>query len=44
MALSAMTSLQLPHLTVLTKCDLIKDKELLQKYLDFSEDMEFFPL
>ena len=33
MALSAMMSLSLPHLTVLSKCDLVEDKKLLKKYL-----------
>ena len=39
MALSTMVSLGLPHLTVLTKCDLIVDKELIDMYLDYSEDI-----
>ena len=39
MALSTMVSLGLPHLTVLTKCDLVVDKELINLYLDYSEDI-----
>ncbi|CAI5720638.1 unnamed protein product [Peronospora effusa] len=35
-SLSAMVQLELPHINVLTKCDLVDDKELL-KYLDPSE-------
>ena len=43
MGLSAMMALSLPHLTILTKCDLIEDKELLEKYLKFNEDLDYFP-
>lgn len=32
-SLSAMVQLELPHINVLTKCDLVDDKEL-SKYLD----------
>lgn len=32
-ALSAMVSLELPHVNVLTKCDLAPNKELLERYL-----------
>ncbi|UIZ26274.1 hypothetical protein KXD40_002181 [Peronospora effusa] len=35
-SLSAMVQLELPHINVLTKCDLVDDKEL-SKYLDPSE-------
>ena len=32
MALTAMISLGLPHITTLTKCDLVKDKKMIRKY------------
>ena len=44
MALSAMMSLGLPHLTILTKCDLVADKELLDKYINFSDEIDYFPI
>jgi hypothetical protein len=31
MALSAQTSLALPHITVLSKCDLVEDKKTIKK-------------
>jgi hypothetical protein len=34
-ALSIQITLELPSITVLTKCDLIKEKEKLEKYLDY---------
>eukprot|EP00808_Paulinella_micropora_P031862 g5135.t1 len=34
MCLSAMFSLELPHINVLTKCDLVKDKTALEKFLE----------
>jgi hypothetical protein len=34
MCLSAMVQLELPHLNVLTKCDLVTNKKMLRKYLD----------
>lgn len=34
----------LPHLTVMTKCDLMKDKKMLDKYLDYAENIESLPL
>jgi GPN-loop GTPase len=33
MALSTMMSLELPHITVLSKCDLIEDKKFLKRFL-----------
>ena len=33
MALSTMISLELPHLTVLSKCDLVDDKKVLKRYV-----------
>ena len=36
-ALSAMISLELPHINVLTKCDLLKDKELTLADMDISQ-------
>ena len=33
MATSCMISLELPHITVLSKCDLVEDKKILKKYL-----------
>jgi len=37
-ALSTMMSLSLPHLTVLSKCDLIPNRKLLKKYQKATED------
>lgn len=39
-ALSTMMSLSLPHITVLSKCDLISDKKIIKKFLKASEDYE----
>lgn len=39
-ALSTMMSLSLPHITVLSKCDLISDKKIIKKFLTASEDDE----
>ncbi|EGR30935.1 hypothetical protein IMG5_121020 [Ichthyophthirius multifiliis] len=39
-ALTAMVSLGLPHLTVLTKCDLITDKQMIDQYLDFADAID----
>ena len=33
-----MMSLQLPHITVLSKCDLIPDRKLLKRYIKATED------
>jgi len=38
MCLSAMVQLELPHINILTKCDLIENKKTLRKFLD--PDME----
>lgn len=38
MALACTMNLELPHITVLTKCDLVPDKDLLSKYIEFAED------
>lgn len=38
MALACTMNLELPHITVLTKCDLVPDKDLLNKYIEFAED------
>ena len=43
-ALSTMVSLGLPHLSILTKCDLVLDKDIIDKYLEYSEDIEDIPL
>lgn len=34
MCLSAMVQLELPHVNILSKCDLIQDKKLLEKFID----------
>ena len=34
-ALSIQMTLELPSITVLTKCDLMKDKEKLEEYLNY---------
>lgn len=39
-ALSAMISLALPHLNVLTKCDLVKNKDLIESYLNYAENLD----
>ncbi|EAR85433.1 ATP-binding protein (macronuclear) [Tetrahymena thermophila SB210] len=39
-ALTAMISLGLPHITVLTKCDIIQDKKQIDEYLEFSEEID----
>lgn len=39
-ALTAMMSLGLPHLTVLTKCDIIEDKERIDEYIEFAEEID----
>ena len=44
MSLSATVNLGLPHLTILTKCDLVSDKEVIEQYLEFSEDMTDLPI
>jgi len=38
MALACTMNLELPHITVLTKCDLVPDKDLLNQYIEFAED------
>ena len=40
MALSAMMSLGLPHLTVLSKCDLLNSDEEIDRIVDYIEDMD----
>lgn len=41
MALSTMISLELPHITVLTKCDLVEDKNLLDYFLNYEESFSY---
>lgn len=36
--MSTMMSLSLPHLTVLSKCDLVSNKKILKKYMKATED------
>ncbi len=35
-----MMSLSLPHITVLSKCDLISDKKIIKKFLKAADDYE----
>ncbi|KRX06905.1 P-loop containing nucleoside triphosphate hydrolase [Pseudocohnilembus persalinus] len=42
-ALTAMMQLSLPHLTVLTKCDLIENKDAIDQFLDIASDFELMP-
>ena len=44
MALSSMMSLGIANMTVLTKCDLVSDKSVIDKYLEAVDEFEFFPL
>ena len=40
--LASMLNLSLPHLTVLSKCDLIEDKQIVEKYTESAlDDIEF---
>lgn len=40
MALCSMVNLNLPHLTILTKCDLVENKDYIDKYLNYADDIE----
>lgn len=38
MALSTMMSLSLPHITVLSKCDLVGNKKIIKKFINATDD------
>lgn len=39
MALCSMVNLNLPHLTILTKCDLVGNKDYIDKYINYADDI-----